>query len=416
MGTASKALDGLVHQIACQKIDETTPKSDYQSDPLLARLKSLGTELWIDTGDLELAQSIWTKDLTALTTNNTLANQVVQKGVMDGVIEETVQKLKDSASGLSEEELIMEIGFVINCRIALRLVEAFRVKVSVELHPSISRDMEKTLHYARRYYKVCPEYFIVKIPLTPEGFLSVRKLRKEGIPINYTLGFSARQNYLAARLSNPDFVNVFLGRLNAVVADHSIGDGQWVGEKVTLATQNALTEVRKKHSQIGTRLIAASIRNGDQLETLAGLDVHTIPPPAMKDFQESGRTPDQIENNMNKDLKPQLDSSHAWASRVEDLWKVDSSFKETVSRLLGDQELDSMTGEVLVGFLGSHKADLFYPFTSEELQKIQDHGKIPKLDDWSEKVALDDLMTHSALQSFTKDQAALDSRIKSFLK
>jgi transaldolase len=416
MGTASKALDDLVHQIACQKIDETAPKPDYQSDPLLARLKSLGTELWVDTGDLELAQSIWKSELTALTTNNTLANQVVQKGVMDEVIEETVQKLKEGASGLSREELIMEIGFVINCRIALRLVEAFRVKVSVELHPSVSRDMDKTLYYARRYYKVCPKYFIVKVPLTPEGFLSVRQLRKEGIPINYTLGFSARQNYLAARLSNPNFVNVFLGRLNAVVADNSFGDGQWVGEKVTLATQNALLEVRNQHSGVETRLIAASIRNGDQLETLAGLDVHTIPPPAMKDFQESGRTPDQIENNVNKDLKPELDTSHAWAQRVEDLWKVDTSFKEAVSKLLADQELNSMSGEALVGFFESHKVDLFYPFTSEDLQKIQDHGKIPKLDEWSEKMALDDLMTHSALQSFTKDQDALDSRIQSFLK
>jgi len=60
--------------------------------------------------------------------------------------------------------------------------------------------------------------------------------------------------------------------------------------------------------------------------------------------------------------------------------------------------------------------DLFHPFTRQDLKKIQDDGKIPKLADWSATIALDDLMTHSALQSFAKDQNALDARIESFLK
>lgn len=284
MGSVSKELDELVHQIAQQKISDEAASGNYEGHPLLAQLQSLGTELWIDTGDLELAKSVWRKELTALTTNNTLANQVVQSGVMDEVIKETVSKLKDAASGLSREDLIMEIGFVINCRIALRLVNAFRVKVSVELHPAMSRDLETTLSYARRYFKVCPEFFIVKIPLTPEGYLAVRKLRRDNIPINFTLGFSARQNYLAARLSNPDFVNVFLGRLNQVVTENQIGSGDMVGEKVTLATQKAIADARQQNKGVSTWLIGASIRNGDQIASLAGLDVLTIPPKAMEDF------------------------------------------------------------------------------------------------------------------------------------
>ena len=158
MSAVENKLDDLIHQISCRKISEGGPDSSYESHPLLAKLKSLGTELWIDTGDLELARSIWKSDLSALTTNNTLANQVVQSGVMDEVIKETVGKLKEEASGLSSDELALEIGFVINCRIALRLVEAFKVKVSVELHPSMARVLHKSLEFARRYYKVCPEF------------------------------------------------------------------------------------------------------------------------------------------------------------------------------------------------------------------------------------------------------------------
>jgi transaldolase len=416
MGTISKDLSETVHRIAFKEINSEQPPKQYQSDPLLARLKELGTELWIDTGDLELAQSIWKTELTALTTNNTLANQVVQSGVMDDVIQETVNKLGEAASGLSHEELVMEIGFVINCRIALRLVEAFKVKVSVELHPSISRDIEKSVEYGKRYFRVCPEYFIIKVPLTPEGLLATRRIRQEKIPVNFTLGFSARQNYFAARLSNPNYVNVFLGRLNAVVADNSAGSGEWVGEKVTLHTQNAVSEVRDKHSDVETRLIAASIRNGDQVATLAGMDVHTIPPKAMKEFQESGRTPDQIKETDGTALKPNIDSAHDWSSRVAELWEMDGDFRKAVDQLMIRSDLDQLSGEDLERFCKENGLDLFHPFSEKDLNKIQEDGKIPKLSDWSDSIALDDLMTQSALQSFTKDQNALDARIQSFLK
>ena len=118
----------------------------------------------------------------------------------------------------------------------------------------------------------------MKVPLTPEGYLAVRKLTQQNIPINFTLGFSARQNYLAARLSNPDFVNVFLGRLNQLVIEHKAGSGDQVGEKVSLSTQNALIEARKNHKKVKSRLIGASVRSGEQVAFLAGLDVLTIPP------------------------------------------------------------------------------------------------------------------------------------------
>ncbi len=416
MGTVSKDLNETVHRIAFKEINSGPPSKQYQSDPLLARLKELGTELWIDTGDLELAQSIWKNELTALTTNNTLANQVVQSGVMDAVIQETVDKLKEAASGLSREELVMEIGFVINCRIALRLVEAFKVRVSVELHPSISRDIEKSVEYGKRYFAVCPEYFTVKVPLTPEGLLTTRRIRQENIPVNFTLGFSARQNYLAARLSNPNYVNVFLGRLNAVVADNSAGSGEWVGEKVTLHTQSALEEVRNNHPDVETRLIAASIRNGDQVATLAGMDVHTIPPKAMKEFQDSGRTPDQIHKTDGTALNPDMKSEHDWSARVAHLWEVDGDFRKAVDRLMARGDLDQMSGDDLVRFCEDSGLDLFHPFTGQDLNKIQDDGKIPKLANWPGSIALDDLMTQSALQSFAKDQNALDARIQSFLK
>jgi len=413
MTTVSGELDGVIHEIACMELGNDQPV--FQSDPTMARFKETGTELWIDTGDLEKAQSIWKSEFSALTTNNTLANQVVQTGVMDEVIHQTISRLNEVASGLTKEERVTEVGFVINCHIALRLVRAFKTKVSIELHPSMSRNIGRTLDYARRYYRVCPEYFIVKIPLTPEGYLSVRTLRKEGMPINFTLGFSARQNYLAARLSNPEFVNVFLGRLNQVVSENSVGGGDLVGEKVTLATQEALLRVRKQYPEVGTRLIGASIRSGEQVAFLAGLDVMTIPPSAMEEFLKMKHPVGTMSSNIGKDINPEIDFSHLHGPRFHKLWEVPDAFVQFVNDLLASTNLDSMNGGEMESFCRERNVDLFYPFSPAQLKKILDLGKIPRLGEWSQEVALDDLMTQSALQSFAKDQAALDDRIRSFL-
>ena len=372
MATVSQKLDEILHRLAFEKIEGELPRNE--SDPLLARLKALGTEVWIDTGELEKAQEIWKDELTALTTNNTLANQVVQSGAMDQIIEDTIHQIRQEALDLSEEEMILEVGFVINCKIALRLVQAFKVKVSVELHPAVSRSIERTLHFGRRYYKVCPEYFTVKVPLTPEGYLAVRTLRQEGVPINFTLGFSVRQNYLAVRLGNPDFVNVFLGRLNQVVMDHKAGTGELVGEKVTLATQRALRSARENHKEVGSRLIAASIRNGEQVSFLAGVDVMTIPPKAMKEFQESGKPP--VVSHIDDSIEPGIDPQHSLAKRFSELWELSDEFKNFVDALVARSDLDSMQGKELDEIAQS--VNLFHPFSEGRLTENPGPWKNPE--------------------------------------
>src|SRR6266571_882045 len=49
--------------------------ADAPGHPAWDKLRSVGTDLWLDTGNLEEARSLWTREFTSLTTNNTLANQ-----------------------------------------------------------------------------------------------------------------------------------------------------------------------------------------------------------------------------------------------------------------------------------------------------------------------------------------------------
>src|SRR5205814_1344362 len=87
-------------------------RSDAPSDPALARLRALGTELWMDTGDQEEAGRLWRREFSAFTVNNTLANQVVQTGRMDTIIREAAKDLRDANPRISDQEWIMELGFV----------------------------------------------------------------------------------------------------------------------------------------------------------------------------------------------------------------------------------------------------------------------------------------------------------------
>ncbi len=379
------------------------------SDPALAKFRALGTQLWLDTGNLDEAGKLWRLEMSALTTNNTLANQVVQTGIMDDVIKDVARRVKDIEPGISEDELVLDVVFVVNCHIALRLVRAFDAMVSVELHPAVGQDIEKTVRYAQRYIAIHPDRFIVKIPLTPEGFCAVARVRAEGIPINYTLGFSARQNYLAAMLSKPNYVNIFLGRLNAVVADNKLGDGKFVGEKVTLASQAAVRELRDTYPDIPTHQIAASMRSAEQMISLAGVDVFTIPPKAVEEFYSQGHTAADLTLRTSEHYEVKFGDSTDKSS-VEVLWTIDDNFKKFAAELASRGGVN-LNGNDLRAADKEYGTKLFSTFTPDEQTAIRTKGKIPETAAWAGRASLDDLMTESALQSFIVDQKAFDDRI-----
>lgn len=389
-------------------------------DPAWGELAQLGTQLWLDTGDLDAASALWSAEFSSLTTNNTLVNAEVQKGLFDELIPRAGRALRDAVPGLTEDQLVIETGFVLNCRVALRLVERFDVNVSVELHPAMSADVEQSLEYARRYHAVCPDRFTIKVPMSPAGHLIVKTLSAEGIPVNYTLGFSARQNVIAAAFAAPTYVNVFMGRLGVFVKDRGLGRAEGVGERATMATQLALLDGRRDRDWT-TRLIGASMRSGSQLVDLAGLDVYTIPPAAAKEYlawsRARGAGAPPLESGLGRTFEIEAEPE----SVLDCLWDVDATVLRTADAL---EAVDSSRWgpDELVGFLkDSGLPTLFGNWSDEASTLIRQDGKIPSWDRWrgellDGEVALDDLFTQAALQSFVADQGKLDGRIRSLLK
>lgn len=382
-----------------------------KSDPFWESLAKTGTELWLDTGDVEEAEANWSSEMAALTTNNSLLNNEIQKGIYDVFISEAKSVVRD----LPQEERVKEIAFILNARHALRLASKFGGYVSVELHTDTAHDIKAILNYGRRFHDICPEQFIVKVPYTAEGIIGARLLKDSGIKVNFTLGFSARENVLVTRVSRPDYVNVFLGRIGAFLIDNKLGDGSGAGEKAVIASQNWVTGLSADNPW-QTKQIAASLRNFQQLELLAGVDVFTMPPKvaAAGHKEIKGKFTSRTHENYDVSLFDSAAEAH-----IEKFWEVDSKVLKLSERLAAKLPA---TGIELIHIAHEEGCeDMFPSLSKEEKASIASDGKIPVYSRWANKIkegkiAPDTLLTLAGLASFTSDQEKLDQRIRGIIE
>jgi transaldolase len=382
-----------------------------KKDPFWEALRTAGTELWLDTGDMEEAEANWSAEMSALTTNNTLLNNEIQKGIYDIFISEAKSIVRD----LPQEERIKEIAFILNARHGLRLAQKFGGYVSVELHTDTAHDIKAIQYYGKRFHELCPEQFIVKVPYTAEGLIGARLLKDSGVKINFTLEFSARENVLVTKVARPDYLNVFLGRIGAYMINNKLGDGSGAGEKAVIASQNWVTGISAENPW-QTKLIAASLRNHSQLELLAGTDVFTMPPKvAASGHKElSGKFTSRTHENYEVSMFDSAKEAH-----IEKFWEVDSKVLSLAERL--SSKIPSSGSELIHIAHDEGCEDMFPSLSKEEKGFIASDGKIPVHTRWEKKIsegkiAPDTLLTLAGLASFTSDQQMLDQRIRSIIE
>lgn len=406
-----------VKELILADFQEEAAEPSWGDKPLWEAVCNTGSELWLDTGDVDEATSLWSNQFSAVTTNNSLLNEEVQKGTYDELIEKTAEELQDT---VPEQRLVEEVCFVLNAYHGLKLSRELGAMVSVELHTAAAEDLELTLAYARRFYDIAPDRFYIKVPLTAPGMIATRRLSREGIPVNFTLGFSARENYLAACVAEPAFVNVFLGRLNSFVADNGLGSGQMVGEKTVRASHRTIRELREEYG-IDTRQIAASMREGRHALSLAGIDVLTMPPRVAHGFEEMSPDGGEIRNRVDQDPAPGIDDDvDPVAAGLHNLWNISPELQALCAeiRQRGDATLEP--GELQDMLEERGLGGLLPRWTDEQRETVSSDGKIPVYETWEDRIkngelGLDALMTLSGLYAFASDQEALDERIESLL-
>jgi transaldolase len=144
--------------------------------------------------------------------------------------------------------------------IILSICEVVPGPVNAEV---VSLDTEGMLREGRDLAKLHPN-IVVKIPMTKEGMVAVRKLAQEKIRTNVTLIFSSSQALIAAK-AGASFVSPFLGRLDDI--SHV---GMDLVRQIVAIYDNYDFE---------TEVLAASLRHPVHVveAALAGADISTVP-------------------------------------------------------------------------------------------------------------------------------------------
>ena len=190
-------------------------------------------------------------------------------GIIDGV---TTNPTLVKKSGLSFNQIINEIFKIVNGPISLEVVSEKAEDMVKEAKQLVSRVSEK---YRKNV--------AIKIPMTPEGLKSVKKLKKEKIKTNVTLIFSANQALLAAK-AGASFVSPFIGRLDDIGQE-----GMQIIEEIMEIFYNY---------DIETEVIVASIRHPIHVIEAArlGADIATIPPSIIRKMAKHSLTDIGIKN------------------------------------------------------------------------------------------------------------------------
>ncbi len=176
--------------------------------------------------------------------------EMADLGLLDGV---TTNPSLIAKSGRKISEVIEEI-----CAIVPGPVSA---EVTATDHDGMMREA--------KILSAIAENVCIKVPLTPDGLKSCRKLTSDGRMVNVTLCFSANQALLAAK-AGATFISPFVGRL-----DDQGQDGM-----------ELISEIRTIYDNydFATEILVASVRTVNQVKqsALIGADVATVPPTILR--------------------------------------------------------------------------------------------------------------------------------------
>ncbi len=184
-------------------------------------------KIFIDTANLEEIKKAW------------------ELGLIDGV---TTNPSLLSKEGRDPISLLEEI-----CKIVDGPVSA----------EAVSLNFDDMVAEAIELSKIASN-IVIKIPMTEDGLLAVRKLAQDGIKTNVTLIFSPTQALLAAK-AGATYVSPFVGRLDDIGPS-----GMNLVEDIQIIFENY---------SFRTEIIVASIRNPLHVLEAAkiGADIATIP-------------------------------------------------------------------------------------------------------------------------------------------
>lgn len=397
------------------------------SSPLLATLQAAGTaHVYADTADTEELAAVLAAGPGAIlaevdgnTANQPLVAKVIGRYLrQDGDPEAWTRELRRLQTTLGPADLAAWIYAVVCGRIGNDIVRRLGAgrpwEVSLQLHMRLSQDPEAAKRVARALRRMVPSA-LVKVPFAPHAphsFLVARDLEHEGIPVNFTSTFSARQAVAAALLADVTRTNVFLGRLNQGL------QATLLGEHVVLEAARGLRRLRREQGT-KTQLIAASMRDWRTFVRVAGCDVFTAPCEVIRAFLAQTEVPpagvrSQLETSYGDRLG--IDGGVLRALGPERIARLSAVEPELIEFLLALRRSPEycrlQDGEALFRrFERAGFGDLCYAPSEGEWAALR-RSKLPDLTaPLTHRVALDTLFSLLADADFEKSQEEMDGEV-----
>jgi len=393
---------------------------------LLAAVCRAGTKhIYGDTADVEELRATISsgagifREVDGNTANQPLVRKVIARYLEGDGPATWARQLRALRPDLPAERLTPLLYAIVCGRIGNDAARAFGAgrawEVSLQLHMRLGEDAEASARVGRYLRRMVPSG-VVKVPFTPQAphcILVARDLEREGIPVNFTSTFSARQVVVAALLADVTLTNIFMGRLNQGLK------AALLGEHVDLAAQRALLRLRRE-GKTKTLLIVASVREWQTFVHVAGCDVFTAPCESIRGLLT------QTEFAA-ADIKSQLDTSyedrlgiapevlHALPQeRVARLYAVEPELVQFLTELRATKEYAALRdGEQLFKrFDEAGFGDVFYAPTAGERQELR-KNKLPDLGaPLTQRLPVDTLYTLLADADFRKFQEEMDAMIE----
>lgn len=420
---AAPSFDEQVTRMA--RSPEPAASSPLVAAPLLRALYDAGTShVYADTADVEeLGRLLQVPGGVLSGIDGNTANQPLVRKVITRYLEKedplawakTLQQFPDEVERIG----LLPLLYTVLCgRIGNDVVHRFACgrswEVSLQIHMGLVGKPKEMMRVGRLIRRMVPSA-IVKVPFAPHApdcFLVARDLEREGIPVNFTSTFSARQAVAAGLLANVTRTNIFMGRLDQGL------QAKLLGAEVDLHAQRALGRLRME-TGIQTQLIVASLRDWRSFVQTAGCDVYTSPCGVLNEFlRQSEVRPDQIETQLVESYEPRLgiptDVQHKLGpDRIARLYRVEDELTEFLRSYRVTDEYQSLSdGDRLAKrFEEAGFGDFFYVPRPEEWEEFRQR-KIPDLDARiTTALSLDTLYSLLADADFGNHQDAMDREL-----
>ncbi|XP_042401960.1 transaldolase-like [Zingiber officinale] len=185
--------------------------------------------------------------------------------------------------------------------VGAELVRSVPGRVSTEVDARLAYDTQDIIHKVNQLLKlyneleVSPQRLLFKIPSTWQGIEASRLLELEGIQTHLTFVYSFPQAAAAAQ-AGASVIQIFVGRIRDWARNHSgdreIESSSKNGEDPGLALAEKTYNYIHKYGY-KSKLMAAAVRNKQDLFSLLGIDYIIAPLKILESLKESVTDPEE---------------------------------------------------------------------------------------------------------------------------